>query len=205
MMARDQYLEPYRQSAETHGADFGVTLWASMRSQQRRFEVFAELCDMTGRHVLDAGCSRGDFAEFLIDAGVGFESYVGVDGLPSVIEHAQRRGLSRCTFVAGDFLVDPGLLAVNQPQVVCISGSLNTMTDRQAATVLESAWDACGETLLFNFLADIAGPLAPPQLKPARRMDALRFIKWAARRTGKVTYRQDYLPHGHDGTIMMRR
>lgn len=204
-MPDDSYLDPYRDSALRHGADFPVTLWASRRSQQVRFEVFNELCDMSGKRLLDAGCSRGDLAEFLIEQGVDFARYVGVDGLANVIEYAQRRRLARCEFHRGDFVGDSSLLATGQPQVVLISGALNTMTDVQVFTVLEAAWSAAEEALIFNFLSDLCSIAAPPQDDFARRLDALRLLEWATSKTWSVVFRQDYFSAGHDASIIMRK
>ena len=204
-MSRDRYLDPYRASASRHGPSFEATLWANERAQQLRFRVFADMCDLTAKRILDAGCSRGDFAAYLLDRNVAFESYTGVDALDEVIEFAAARNLARCRFLAGDFLTDPSLLELDNPQVICISGSLNTMTDRQVRTVLDAAWQAAGETLLFNFLPNLATRRAPAQFGPARRLDALALIKWATTQTGAVHYRQDYFNQGHDATIMMQK
>ena len=204
-MATDRYLEPYRQSAATHGTEFEVTLWANQAAQVRRFEVFAEMCYLSGKSILDAGCSRGDMAAFLVERHIEFDRYVGIDGLPVVIEHARSRRLPSCEFVAGDFLTNPELLSTGRPQIICISGALNTMTERQVMTVLESAWSAAGQTLLFNFLTDLALPAAPRQTTPARRHDGLRLLKWSTEKTGAVEYRQDYLGNGHDATVKMSK
>jgi SAM-dependent methyltransferase len=204
-MARDRYLEPYRQSAARHGSTFPATLWANEAAQQKRFDIFTQMCFLSGKRIMDAGCSRGDFAHYLIETGVEFADYVGVDGVEQVIEFASSQGLARCRFIAGDFLTDPALLGTGEPDVVCISGSLNTMTDKQVTAALEAAWSAAGQTLLFNFLPDLAGPRAVHQTGPARRLDALRLIRWATGKTGYVQYRQDYFDHGHDATIMMRK
>ena len=204
-MARDRYLEPYRRAVAWYGDTFDVTLWANEHAQQRRFEVFTELCDLAGKRVLDAGCSRGDLAAFLIQRDIAYESYVGIDGVDQVITFARQRELARARFYCGDILHDARLLSCGRPQVICISGTLNTMTDRQVTTVLESAWAATGQTLLFNFLSDLARRPAPPQSDPARRMSTARLLQWAAARTGRIIYRQDYLRFGHDATIMMTR
>ena len=204
-MARDRYLEPYRESAAQHGPGFEATLWANERAQQLRFKVFTQMYDLAAKRVLDAGCSNGDFAQYLLQRQIEFAGYVGVDGVEQVIAFAQGRRLARCEFVAGDFLADPTLLARGDPDVICISGSLNTMTDKQATAVLESAWSATGEALLFNFLPDLALRAAPAQTGPARRLEALRLIRWATGKTGGVAYRQDYFRHGHDATILMTR
>lgn len=201
----DAYLEPYRQSHARHGAGFDVTLWANPRSQRLRFEVFTQMCFLGGRRVLDAGCSRGDFADFLLEKQVPFERYIGVDGLCEVIQHAQGRGRPRCEFHCGDFVTTPAVLRLGDPDVIVISGSLNTMTDRQVYQVLEAAWAATSRTLLFNFLSDKAAANAPAQVDYSRRLDAIRLIEWALSKTWQVQFRQDYFRLGHDATIMMEK
>lgn len=204
-MSDASYLRPYRHWATRNGVDFGVTLWASPRSQRRRFEVFSELTYLQGKRILDAGCSRGDFAHFLNECDIAYETYVGIDALPEVVEFARSRKMPRCGFHMGDILVEPGLFAIGNPQVICISGTLNTMSDDQATTVLESAWQATSQTLMFNFLSNRCGKDAPPQDDFARRHDTMRLLDWAFRQTWNVVFRQDYFHAGHDATIMMRK
>lgn len=204
-MPDDAYLDPYRDAALHHGNDFTVTLWASEASQVRRFAVFTEMCDLEDKRILDAGCSRGDLAGYLIERGLAFAHYTGIDGLPKVIDYAASRKLPNCDFLAGDFVAEPDLLGRGDPQVILISGTLNTMTDTQAMAVLEAAWRHAGEALAFNFLSDRCGPGAPPQDDFARRLDTLRLIEWATSKTWCVTFRQDYFRQGHDATIAMRK
>jgi len=120
----DHYLSPYHQAHDDHGSDFKVTLWASERSQRLRFRVMTEMVFMLGKRVLDAGCSRGDFAAYLLRKDIAYESFVGVDGVEPVIDFANSRGLAGARFVAGDFVSDPSLLAIDRPQVIAISGTL---------------------------------------------------------------------------------
>lgn len=202
---RDHYLSPYKQAAAEHGSDFGVTLWANERSQRLRFRVMSEMVFLPGKRVLDAGCSRGDFAAYLIDKGLVYDQFVGVDGVPSVIDFANGRELVDSKFVAGDFVSDPSLLAIDHPQVIAISGTLNTMSDAMAIELLEQAWLATSETLVFNFLSDRAGEQAPTQTAPARRLPTLTLLDWAMGQTPATQFRQDYFRFGHDATIVMRK
>ncbi|MCC7145964.1 MAG: class I SAM-dependent methyltransferase [Phycisphaeraceae bacterium] len=204
-MSGESYLEPYRQSQRQHGTDFEVTLWASRRSQRVRFDVMAHMAYLGGKRILDAGCSRGDFAAYLLERGIQYGQYVGVDALGEVIEFARARNLSNAEFIKGDFMQDPPLLSSGAPQVVCISGSLNTMSDAEVMAVLEQAWVAAGEVLLFNFLPTTAGPQAPSQTGPARRLNTLWLLDWVQSRTPVWAFRQDYFAHGHDATVMMRK
>ena len=201
----ESYLGPYVEAAREHGSGVKVTLWANERTQRLRFKVFSEMVYFPGKRVLDAGCSRGDFAAYLLERGLGYERFVGVDGVPEVVEFANGRGLAGAEFHAGDFVSDPGLLAIGDPQVVAISGTLNTMEDATVLRVLEHAWSAAGEALIFNFLSDQVSPKAAPQKPPARRLPTLKLLGWAFEQTSQVVLRQDYFPHGHDATILMRR
>ncbi|MEM9415373.1 MAG: methyltransferase domain-containing protein [Planctomycetota bacterium] len=201
----DSYLGPYVDAQREHGSDVKVTLWANERTQRLRFKVFSEMVFFTGKRVLDAGCSRGDFAAYLLEREQRYARFVGVDGVPEVVDFANGRGLEAAAFHAGDFVAEPALLKIGEPQVVAISGTLNTMEDDTAIGLLEHAWDAAGEALVFNFLSDTVSPKAPPQKYPARRLPTLKLLGWAFSQTSQVVLRQDYFPHGHDATILMRR
>src|SRR5690606_18632451 len=104
--------------------------------------------------------------------------FIGIDGLAEVIDYANRRGLRDAEFHTGDFIQTPGLLRFGDPQVITISGALNTMNDDLVMRVLEDAWDATSEVLIFNFLSSRAARPAPPQTGPARRLDTMKLLDW---------------------------
>jgi SAM-dependent methyltransferase len=197
------YLSVYAEAVDSRIPNYRAACWECARSQGRRFEIFAGLVSLAGKRVLDAGCSRGDFARYLLDEAIDFARFVGIDAIPEVIAEANRRALPRSEFYAGDLLLEPSLLATGKPDVICISGTLNTMTEEQAFSVLDAAWLAAEEALLFNFLSDRAGPVAPAQTDSIRRLPTIRLLEWAFERTTQVAFRQDYFDHGHDATIRM--
>lgn len=201
----DAYLDPYRETLQRFGAGFEATMWASPRTQEVRFEVLTQMVNLTGRRVLDAGCSRGDFAAFLLERGIAFESYTGIDALPSVIDAAIARQLPRCAFLVRDLLRDPHALTAGKPEVICISGTLNTMDESEMMRALEAAWRAASLTLAFNFLSDRAGERAVPQTHPVRRHDTGMLLQWAFSKTSRVSFTQDYFAHGHDATLVMSK
>ncbi|MHC4775868.1 MAG: class I SAM-dependent methyltransferase, partial [Planctomycetota bacterium] len=82
------YLQPYRQAVERHGPGFEATLWHSVEAQVLRFDIMIGLVDLEGRSVLDAGCGQGDFAARLLERGVPFARFVGVDALAEMVEAA---------------------------------------------------------------------------------------------------------------------
>lgn len=201
----DAYLQPYRDAQQRHGTDFDVTMWATPRTQRLRFEVFCQMLDLSGKVVLDAGCSRGDFAAYMVERGVKYKRFVGVDGIAEVIDFARQRGLPAADFVVGDFVKDVQFLATDRPQVVTISGTLNTMDLPTALRVLDGAWAGCSEALAFNFLSDRASPEAPAQEYPAQRLPTMALLDWALTQTSNVQFRQDYFAHGHDATLLLQK
>lgn len=201
----DDYLRPYQEAVETYGSNFHVTLWAHPKSQRLRFEAFTTSIDFAHRRVLDIGCSRGDLAEYLTQHEPNYAAYVGIDPLPSVIDFARQRGLPRAEFVAGDAITHPELIAEAKPDIVTVSGTLNTMDFDTAGSLLEPAWHATRQALVFNFLSDRPGPDAVLAQHPAVRLPTFRLLDWALTRTWNVVLRQDYFPDGHDAMIVMRK
>ncbi len=201
----DFYLKAYRHAQSRYGNHFGVTLWANKQSQETRFRIMTELVYLGGKRILDVGCSRGDLASYLLDHDIHYSGYTGIDALPEIVSHARSRNLARCEFMEGDVVHQPALMKIGSPQIVVISGTLNTMDDETAIGVLESAWSSAGEALVFNFLSDTAMDQTSEQSYPARRLPTLKLLNWSLSRTWSVQFRQDYFESGHDATIFMRK
>jgi SAM-dependent methyltransferase len=201
----DEFLRPYREAVARHGPGFEATLWGTPEAQQIRFDVMIELAGLDGCVVMDVGCGRGDFAARLLEQGVAFSHFIGLDALPEVIAAAQERSLDRCTFRVADAL-EPLALAAGDatPDYVCISGTLNTMDDDSARGLVTAAFDVAAQGIVFNFLSDRPHPRwAGRDLTPARRFDTVAWIAWALGLSSRVGFTQDYLD-GHDATIIVR-
>jgi SAM-dependent methyltransferase len=198
------YLEPYRQAVRRFGPGFDATLWSSREGQHLRFDVMIDLAGLGGRVVLDAGCGSGDFAQHLITRQVNFARYVGVDAVAEMVECARRRALPRCEFLVADLLENDEPLREVKPDIVCISGTLNTMDETVARKLVETAFDAASQGVVFNFLSNRPDHAwGGRDLGPARRFDTVRWLDWTLHMTPRVSFTQDYLD-GHDATIMMR-
>ena len=191
-----QYLQPYLRAAERHGGSFDSLLWASPTTQGDRFDAIAAAADFAGRSVLDVGCGRADFLDYLLRRGVGPGAYFGIEAVPALAEAARRKGHPSATIIEADFVAEPRRLFVGA-QIVVISGALNTADDLAFYATLRRAYDAAGECLVFNFLCSprLAGT-AYLHWRSAR--DVLRFARDHA---GWVTTVDDYLPG--DCTVVM--
>jgi len=197
------YLEPYHDAMKRFGPSFETTLWRNRSFQIKRFEVFCDMVDPTGRRLLDAGCGLGDLYDYLEHAGSAPSLYVGLDALPGMVDEAKRRhvGCESVDFQTVDFVADRASLRPCEPDIIFISGALNTVPEDIAREVLVAAFDACGEAFVFNFLSNrCSAEAAGRDTAPATRFDTVGLLDWALRTTPFVRFRQDYLT-GHDATI----
>lgn len=206
------YLTPYRDAIESHGASFEATGWKNPDMQTGRFDIMIDMANFTGRIVVDAGSGQGALAEHLTACGVQYGRYVGLDAMPEMIEQSRARQIPETQFEVCDFARDeaafsrlgksrggPGV------ELVVFSGALNTLDEDDAISVLERAWEAAEEGVIFNFLSDRATPeLLAKDPAPAKRFDTIRLLDWALSRTPLVRFRQEYFA-GHDATIAMFR
>jgi len=146
------YLIPYLEAAGEHGPGFRSLLWASPSSQAARFEALVRAYDFRGRSILDAGCGRGDFLDYLLGRGIVPDHYVGIEAVEALAAAAERKHHARCTILRADFVREPGRLFVGADAVV-FCGSLNTLDNEAFYATLGRALDAAGDALVFNFLS----------------------------------------------------
>jgi hypothetical protein len=154
------YLRPYLAAAEKYGAGFGTLLWASPRTQAVRFKALQRAVDINGKSVIDVGCGRADFMEYLLKNRAVPRSYVGLEAVEELAAAAESKRFPNCRILRGDFLSDPGLLDIGA-DVLFYSGSLNTMTETDFYQCLRVGFAAAREALVFNFLASPKLAAAP--------------------------------------------
>lgn len=192
------YLEPYVEAARRHGPGFGSLLWASPVTQAARFDAFMRLCDFHGKSILDAGCGRADFLDFLLNRGIVPDHYVGLEAVETLAAAAERKRHRNCTIVRADFVLEPARLLVGA-DIVVFSGSLNTLDVAPFSATVQSAFEAAGERLVFNFLSSAS-------------LAAARFLTWhhttdvlrlARSLTPDVQSLEDYLVG--DCTVALRK
>jgi SAM-dependent methyltransferase len=175
------YLQPYARAVKRHGgADFRALLWASRRTQEQRFDALLKLADPTGLAVLDLGCGRADFLDFLIARGKSPRRYVGLEGvreLADAAEAKQRDGHDDvdARIIVADFVREPRRMRVGADVVFC-SGALNTIEGEDFFKTIANAYAVAGRALVFNFLSSpiLAGT---NYLFWHERRDVIKFAK----------------------------
>jgi len=145
------YLQPYLDAARQHGGGFASLLWASPKTQAARFQILMTAANLQGRTVLDAGCGRADFLDFLLLHDVQPLHYIGLEAVAELAEAAEMKRHRQATIVRGDFVIDSATLACGADAIV-FSGSLNTLDAPHFYRVIERAYAAANQTIAFNFL-----------------------------------------------------
>lgn len=197
------YLKPYEDAVETHGGTFEATLWCSKQGQLSRFKTFATSINFTDTTIVDVGCGIGDFAAFLIDSNISFQSYLGVDAMEEMIKSAKERTLPKCSFETGDVVIDERFF--KNADWLIFSGTLNAMNQKEALVLITHAFHSCRVGVAFNFLSNQSWRnQASEDLAPASRFDTLEVLRFAFTLTPLVSFTQSYLK-GHDATIILQK
>lgn len=145
------YLAPYHRAACRYGGEFGSLCWTSLYEQTARFEAMIQVYDFSGKCVVDAGCGRADFYDFLVARGIMPSYYVGIEAIGPLVEHARLKSGQILEIIQADFLLS-GFSTDIRADVIAFSGSLNTLKVRSLMRALHSALNAARHAVVFNFL-----------------------------------------------------
>jgi hypothetical protein len=208
-----EYLAPYARAVAAYGTGFGSLLMTDHAWQAARFAVFARALDLRERAIADLGSGRADLLAWLERQHIGCRRYVAVEAVPEFHDFARSRSAPKqvaAHFVHADFVREvelcERLVAEHELDTLLFSGSLNTLSEADALTVLDRAWRSLAEVrsaaLGFNFLA--GGDAWPRPTTRLPRRETSRWFAWACERTPLVMFFQHYLG-AHDATIVMLR
>jgi hypothetical protein len=197
-MPAPAYLQPYLDAVGRHGAKFESLLWANPSAQAARFGAIARWSELDGRVILDAGCGRADFLEYLLQQQIKPAKYLGIEAVEELATAAERKKLLHAQIIRGDFIEDPRILD-RGADVIIFSGSLNTLSVDDFYQTLRIGWEYTESELAFNFLCS-------PKLASADHLTWHRMsevLELAFSLTGDV-YVDDSYRNG-DCTIVMRK
>lgn len=174
--------------------------WGSAEQQRRRFAMTLTLgLDLTGKRVVDIGCGFGDYYDYLKDAGVSCDSYLGLDINPDLLHEARARHEDdpRTTFVQadltqeqpdeplGDVGVMLGVLNLNLHDAFN-----NEMYSRQLIT---RAFGLVRQALIVDFLSARLDP-GYPREDFVYYHEPCRILDFALSLTPDVVLKHDYQP-----------
>lgn len=125
-LTRQRTLSHYTPRIQPERENFDILDWGDAASQQARFQAFSEVAVLNQANILDIGCGLADLRQFLIQSGIPFKSYLGVDLVPEMIEHARAQQPDADLLAADLFGGDP--LDRTFDAIYC-SGVFNLRTD----------------------------------------------------------------------------
>lgn len=214
MSSDSPYLDPYRDAVAEMGAGFEAQLWLSKDAQATRFQVIADALGPKPGVVVDLGCGQGDLLMFLKEHKQLPKHFIGVEGVDEMTLHAQQLAdqakIKHAVFQTHDFVADDWLplqlVEDAKAEIFVFSGSLNTLSMKQAQTVLAQYYTALESAgrgrIILNFLSNRHDSERTPAQPPAVRFDPVEMFDWAISLTKITQLRHEYLA-GHDATIVM--
>jgi SAM-dependent methyltransferase len=187
-------------------ARFGPTArgmdWKDEASQELRFRMLCEVCDLAGRSVHDVGCGAGHLYDYLRRQGLAVD-YTGSDASPRMLESA-RRLHPEARFEALDLRL--GAPTESWDVVLC-SGLFSVKLAhgdeawwRFVQGVLRRMFEMCRVAIAFNLISDRVDWRAK-DLFYAPPGPVLDFCR--AELSPRVTLRHDYPLHEY--TVYVHR
>jgi SAM-dependent methyltransferase len=159
-----------------HGRGSSLALgWLDKQSQFVRYEALAEIADLSGHSILDAGCGYGDLLPFLNQRFTNI-TYTGIEQIPELLDEAIKRNINNTNghFIQGNFVVMP----LPPADYVFASGSLNYRSADPGFIykIIEKLYAACRFGLAFNLLCKIPCNGVLVAYEPAHILDYCRSV-----------------------------
>lgn len=190
-------VEFYERKVDQYGDSFDAVGWGSRESQQRRFQVLAEIANLRGAAILDIGCGLGDFYGYLREQGIDVQ-YVGYDLSPKMVGVAQAK-FPGVSFEAKDILAEKVEGAFDY---VFASGTFNLRiedSEKVLKAMISRMYGIARRGVGFNAMSAYADYFNEAEYYASPEA----LFTFCKSLTNRVVLRHDYMPH--DFTIWMYR
>ncbi len=170
-LAKEYVISFFDRNLQLHGDRPEAVRW-SASGQQQHYQGMLDIGPLDRAKILDFGCGKGDFLQFLVDRGLQVD-YTGVDINANLIDLARRKYPDACfrVFDAEEESLDEMF------DYIFLCGVFNLRVeglDRTIQTVLTKLFPRCRKGLAFNALSAL-NPKKEPELYYARPEELLRF------------------------------
>lgn len=174
----------YRNLLFNHGDSAESAQYSSRESQERRFEILAQIANLNGVKILDFGCGSGHLATYLNSKNVKF-SYTGVDVVEEFFDIARAKNPGSRFGVLEDFEHE-------KFDYIFISGVFNNKRKDNRKFYqksLRKLFGMCTKGIAFNLMSTYVD-YKDPDLFYESPEHAFRFVKQEL--TPFVCLRHDY-------------
>ena len=191
----DRIPEYYGSLIEKWGHDPRACDYGQQKSQGVKFKVLSEVCNLSGKSILDVGCGFADFADFLLKDNPDIK-YHGVDITPAMIKKAKELNPHL------DLQVLNILDVTNSPlyDIVTANGIFYLLGDQAyplMKQMISKMYEICREAVSFNSLSIWASNKEATEFYA----DPCQIIEHCRTLTPSVVFRHDY--HSRDFTIYL--
>lgn len=188
----------HRAMIEKHGNKNTYALgWREPEHQLLRFKVLAEIADLNGCTVIDAGCGHADLLPYLLSLYPDIKHYYGIEMMPELLDKAIERydDLPNASFLSANFITRP----LPDADYILVCGSLNYSSGNPGYIfeAIEKLYKASNRGLAFNLLRTVAAPGVLRAYNPAV---ITRFCRTLCK---NVVLRDNYADE--DFTVLMRK
>ncbi|MEN2399202.1 class I SAM-dependent methyltransferase [Flavobacterium sp. MC2016-06] len=158
-MLDNLYIQKFHEDKiEKYGSGNAQSMaWFSEEDQLKRFDILAQIADLSNSSVLDIGCGNGDLCHYLSNRFYNV-SYYGIDIMPAFLDNAieKNKDFLNASFYLGDFMQN------NLPTTdyVVASGSLNYKNSNPdfIFNAIYHLFAHCHKALGFNLLSKTVNP-----------------------------------------------
>jgi SAM-dependent methyltransferase len=150
-LAKEYVISVFDKKLMAHGDKPDAVGW-TQKGQERRFECLLDVADnISGKKILDYGCGKGDFYQFLLDRGIPVR-YTGYDINQNLISLAAAKH-RECSFSVFDMQADS--LGEDFDYIfLCGVFNLNVQgLEETIYAVLRKLFKHCRIALAFNALS----------------------------------------------------
>jgi trans-aconitate methyltransferase len=143
---------------ENGNSGYKAVGWKSEMHQQKRFEVLAQIGDITNCSLLDVGCGNGAFRKYMEDYEISFRQYIGIDINDSLLDSAigAYAHLPNTLFLKGDFTT--ALLPATDYIVASGAMSYYSSDEQFLEKAIGKLFDSCFIGLGVNLLSAVDDP-----------------------------------------------
>lgn len=183
----------YERLIEKNGYDPRSCDYGHPASQQIKFNIISQVCDFSGKSVLDVGCGFADFSVFL-ENKFGNVDYTGVDISPSMIKIAQEKHPGKNIFLKNILEEDAG----GPYDIVTANGIfylLGENAERISKELIRKMFSLANEAIVFNSLSIYA----PNKEEGEYYADPSEVLRFCQSLSPWVVLRHEY--HPNDFTV----
>lgn len=183
----------YQSLFHRYGTTHDAVQWSSVRSQQRRFKVLADVVDQDSR-ILDVGCGLGDLLGYLRQHHGFVGQYEGVDQVSEFIATARDKYIAdtKVQFQISDVTQEP---LVGQYDCALSSGLFNNRLHKHTDNwpwlthTAAQLFEVSQRVAAFNALS----AWMTPREQSLFYVDPERLVSWCAKNlTDNLVLRHDY-------------